>query len=318
METSSASEPCEEGWSKSGSQCYKLIKTKVNYPTAVAACAAYGEGGLLAAPSTAEVLDLLHSNLNSDQVDDFWVGIDDRDEEGVFRFSDGTTFTKTGGEYGSDDITWSADFTAWKSGQPKEDATSRGNQDCVRVDTNGLWDEMHCTNNAKNYACQIPAGNEVQPVCEDGWTMVENLCFRVESGTLDYSSAFEACASLAGNGKLAAPKSQEIFELLTTLNTNLNADAVDFWVGLDDRETEGSYTFSDGTSFTLTGGTIGTSDAEWSTGFTAWKDGQPKDDADKQEKQDCVKVTTSGSSSAWDDVDCSNTMPTYACQTTLA
>ena len=70
----------------------------------------------------------------------------------------------------------------------------------LRVDTNGLWDEMHCTNNAKNYACQIPAGNEgvkkafnidkkksdtvlikthsVQPVCEDGWTMVENLCFR--------------------------------------------------------------------------------------------------------------------------------------------
>ena len=62
-----------------------------------------------------------------------------------------------------------------------------------RVDTNGFWDEMHCTNNVKNYACQIPAGNEgvirtsqsvfdqnssVQPVCEEGWTMVENLCFR--------------------------------------------------------------------------------------------------------------------------------------------
>ena len=54
--------------------------------------------------------------------------------------------------------------------------------------------------------------------------------------------------------------------------------------------TEGTYTFSDGTSFTLTGGTIGTSDATWSTDFTAWKDGQPKDDVDKQEKQDCVKV----------------------------
>ena len=54
--------------------------------------------------------------------------------------------------------------------------------------------------------------------------------------------------------------------------------------------TEGTYTFSDGTSFTLTGGTIGTSDATWSTDFTAWKDGQPKDDVAKQEKQDCVKV----------------------------
>ena len=28
------------------------------------------------------------------------------------------------------------------------------------MDTNGLWDEMHCTNNVKNYACQIPVGTE--------------------------------------------------------------------------------------------------------------------------------------------------------------
>ena len=139
----------------------------------------------------------------------------------------------------------------------------------------------------------------------------------------------------------------------------------------------------------MTGGTIGTNDATWSTGFTAWKDGQPKDDAEKQEKQDCVKVlfqtelirkcdrnrygrlqfcnfhqrhntmlpqtwkyghyyfqssynmsqikepasrrfltpclisitnqvTTSASTSAWDDVDCSNTMSAFACQTSLA
>jgi len=286
----------------------------VNYPTAVDACAAYGEGGLLAAPNTAEVLELLSSTLNAEAVDDFWVGIDDIDEEGVFRFSDGTTFTKTGGEWGADDITWSADFTAWKSGQPKADATSRSNQDCVRVDTNGLWDEMHCTNNVKNYACQIPVGTEVQPVCEDGWAMAENLCFRMESATVDYSTASDACTSLAENGMLAAPKSEAIFTLLTTLNTN----AVDFWVGLDDRTTEGTYTFSDGTNFTLTGGTIGTSDATWSTDFTAWKDGQPKDDVAKQEKQDCVKVTGSASTSAWDDVDCTNSMPAYACQKPLA
>ena len=34
-------------------------------------------GGLLAAPNTAEVLELLSSTLNSEAVDDFWVGIDD-------------------------------------------------------------------------------------------------------------------------------------------------------------------------------------------------------------------------------------------------
>ena len=29
-----------------------------------------------------------------------------------------------------------------------------------RVDKNGLWDEMHCENNVKNFACQIPVGNK--------------------------------------------------------------------------------------------------------------------------------------------------------------
>ena len=38
------------------------------------------------------------------------------------------------------------------------------------------------------------------------------------------------------------------------------------------------------------GGTIGTIDVTWSALFTAWKDGQPKDDVAKREKQDCVKV----------------------------
>merc|ERR1719234_361396 len=128
----------------------------------------------------------------------------------------------------------------------------------------------------------------------------------MESANVDYSTASDACASLAENGKLAAPKTTAIFDTLNTLNTG----SLEYWVGIDDSATEGTYTFSDGTSFTLTGGTIGTSDATWSTGFTAWKDGQPKDDVDKQEKQDCVKVI----SSTWDDVDCTATMPAYACQ----
>ena len=29
-----------------------------------------------------------------------------------------------------------------------------------RVDKNGFWDEMHCENNVKNFACQIPVGNK--------------------------------------------------------------------------------------------------------------------------------------------------------------
>ena len=67
-----------------------------------------------------------------------------------------------------------------------------------RVDKNGFWDEMHCENNVKNFACQIPVGNKSRKdvskyfnksfnerifsvlfsVCEDGWAWAEGLCFR--------------------------------------------------------------------------------------------------------------------------------------------
>ena len=63
-----------------------------------------------------------------------------------------------------------------------------------RVDKNGFWDEMHCENNVKNFACQIPVGNKSKKdsskhcikrkfrqkvifnsfsVCEDGWAWSE-------------------------------------------------------------------------------------------------------------------------------------------------
>ena len=41
-----------------------------------------------------------------------------RDDEGTYVFTDGSTFTKTGGTYGESNVSWSANFTAWKDGQP--------------------------------------------------------------------------------------------------------------------------------------------------------------------------------------------------------
>ena len=87
---------------------------------------------------------------------------DSRATDETFTFSDGTTFTKTGGTYGGTDVTWSAPFTAWKTGQPAADTIA--SQDCVRTDTNGKWDDVGCSTKKFNYACQIPAGNPGQSI----------------------------------------------------------------------------------------------------------------------------------------------------------
>jgi len=307
-----------------GTQCYKLIQSETaTYAAAQAACAEYGTGGLLAAPTTAEIQGVLDTLNAAGTPADFWIGLDDQTLEETYVFSDGTDFTKTGGTYAAGDVTWSATFTSWKDNQPKDDATNRDLQDCVRTDSNGKWDDLHCTNTQINYACQLPLGTPVSPVCGASWARTEDICFKMitvadaevaevtqAANEVDYTTAKASCEGLATNGMLAGPKTTAIFDTLNSLNTA----SLEYWVGLDDSTTEGNYTFSDGTIFTLTGGTIGTSDATWSTGFTAWKDGQPKDDLgeeeSKQEKQDCVKVINL----TWDDVDCTKTMPAYACQ----
>ena len=81
-----------------------------------------------------------------------------RTTEDTFTFSDGTTFTKTSGDFGTTDITWTdGQFTSWKDNQPVASSTTREKQDCVKADTSGKWDDVSC-GSTKNYMCQIPGG----------------------------------------------------------------------------------------------------------------------------------------------------------------
>ena len=79
------------------------------------------------------------------------------DAEDTFKFSDGTTFTKSSGDFGSSDLIWTAAFTSWKDNQPVGDSTTREKQDCVKVDSSGKWDDVACKT-SRNFTCQMPTG----------------------------------------------------------------------------------------------------------------------------------------------------------------
>ena len=68
-------------------------------------------------------------------------------------------------------------------------------------------------------------------VCEDGWTLSDEICLKVVETALSFADASNECSNLATGGLLAAPKSEAI---LNAIN-NLNPDGDDVWVGLDDR-----------------------------------------------------------------------------------
>ena len=78
-----------------------------------------------------------------------------RKTEDTYTFSDGTNFTKSGGEFGTTTITWTARFTSWKDNQPVASSTTREKQDCVKMDSSGKWDDVGC-GKPTNYACQKP------------------------------------------------------------------------------------------------------------------------------------------------------------------
>merc|ERR1712088_854870 len=132
--------------------CFKIIETAVAFASAETECAGLAEGATMAAPKAAAIMTSL--NALNPSGEDVWIGLDDRDTEGTYTFSDGTSFVQTGGTLGSDDVTWSYSFTAWKSGQPHADASKAEAKDCVKIDTTELWGLVDCTKE-KNYACQM-------------------------------------------------------------------------------------------------------------------------------------------------------------------
>ncbi|MCA9514038.1 MAG: C-type lectin domain-containing protein [Myxococcales bacterium] len=69
------------------------------------------------------------------------------------------------------------------------------------------------------------------------------------------------------------------------------------WIGLNDRETEGRFVWSDGTA----------------VGFTGWSNGEPNDAGGNE---DCVQLTP-WSGGLWNDLDCGRKLA-YVCSLPLA
>jgi hypothetical protein len=133
------------------------------------------------------------------------------------------------------------------------------------------------------------------PCGDDWWTAADGLrCLQVVQEALNWSDAQDACADLGGelariedsveNDEVAA-YAESIYSAAATL---------EYWVGLNDLSTEGSYAWPDG-------GPVS---------FTDWAPGEPNDVGG----EDCVQVEFSR---GWNDMPCSHESTGYACQMTI-
>lgn len=106
-----------------------------NYLAAEAACLAKG-GKMLSIHSLA-IQDWTKTTAFAIANKEWWIGLDDIDQEGTFKWSDGTPL----------------DYTYWNDGEPN----NAGNEDCANLPpwTGGRWNDLPC-DHVQPYVCRMP------------------------------------------------------------------------------------------------------------------------------------------------------------------
>lgn len=113
----------------------------VNYLAAVADCTTQG-GQIVSIHGTEQQRWLQETAAGLKAGADWWIGLDDRDTEGVFTWQDGST----------------VDFESWGSGEPNDWGTG---EDCVYMTLEGAWNDYTCAG-TRNYICAL--GPVLEPI----------------------------------------------------------------------------------------------------------------------------------------------------------
>ena len=113
------------------SSCYKVfeVSTPINWLDAQSSCAIWG--GNLTSITTERENNYLNTLITS-SVGNCWIGLNDRDEEGMYTWIDGTAFT-----------------------QPSFVTTSSNNEedDCVQIINDADWETVSCTTTLSTFIC---------------------------------------------------------------------------------------------------------------------------------------------------------------------
>ncbi|XP_070560009.1 alpha-N-acetylgalactosamine-specific lectin-like [Ptychodera flava] len=130
-----------------------------------------------------------------------------------------------------------------------------------------------------------------QTKCPDTWSSFGGSCYSFMDVKYDWNKAESFCKSLGGH--LASIHSRQENEFVAALPPSSQS----FWIGLNDKDWESEFVWSDGDSVV----------------YTNWSNGEPDD----RRGQDCAAIDpTFTSASSWDDEDCTNQY-TFVCKMTV-
>ncbi|XP_067687491.1 macrophage mannose receptor 1-like [Haliotis asinina] len=213
----------------------------------------------------------------------FWVGLSDVDSPGTYQWSSGQAL----------------DFTAWY-----ETHTGNERKTCVGIRAGhpaGLWENHNCTDH-RPYICEYPRKGYTTALtpppttpsplpCPRNWHGYNDMCYRYFGGKAypmkTWTEARDFCRGLGGDLVSIANSTLEDFFHQIVWNGTWS-----FWIGLNDRDVEDGYQWTDGSPF----------------GYSNWAKGEPNN---LNAQEDCVEY--SFVSNVWNDFYC-YTVKRYMCQ----
>ncbi|XP_061589669.1 macrophage mannose receptor 1 [Cololabis saira] len=225
---------CPRGWLSFAGSCYWMV-SNINLLTtwhdAFTKCADWG-AHLLIINSQDEQFFINGKLPDFHQVEipDIWLGLSDKDQDGVFQWVDKTAIA----------------YSNYGSGWPVNTANL---WDCGQIFTGnyeGKWETTNCFKRL-GYICEMTGGQNAKPTaapdshCDTGYLLYGDFCYHFEQEQVkNWHEAEAHCKTEQGH--LVSFHSQEELSFLTA---HMAAQA---WVGLNDINVEGQYVYTDGTT----------------------------------------------------------------------
>ncbi|XP_076033572.1 macrophage mannose receptor 1-like isoform X5 [Oratosquilla oratoria] len=264
---------CPKDWHEYRGHCYGFGSEEETWTTARLKC--QESGGDLASITTWQEQDFIHLKSS----DDSWIGLNDREEEGKYSWSDGTK----------------VNILNWDSGEP-----SKGDSNCVEQKySSGKWNDVDC-NEKKTYICKRHASaTSLVPVTPSptppgskncGWNWIENQvtgeCYRFYTDRqLSFQDANSYCKEVGYHSEIPSSlvtinSAQESLFLETQLSM-LHISDPTLWIGLQ----------NDRDGMRWVDGSVAP--------YTNWNENEPN----KYYSENCIEMATNNYK--WNDAVCS-------------
>ena len=253
---------CEGNWENNGGYCYLWSASQLTKSWEDAEEFCRKERGHLASITSETINEYIYEEKKRRGLAAIWIGGIDREEEGVWKWSDGSPWN----------------FTEWNRGQP----SNRSGEHCLQqFGYSKKWNDYECTDE-NNFVCSQTlcsgkngislrtkhsfiitlSGSEQQGCsdekkcgqsCEENWEKNGNHCFYWSTDTKTWDEAEEFCREEGAH--LASVTSKAINDYIAA---GLQQKDHFLWIGGSDKESEGNWKWSDGSAWEFANwGTIG-------------------------------------------------------------